>query len=164
MATLDIILIICFVPFFIHGISKGLVAQVFAIGSLLLGAWLSFRFSSLVCERLEPIAEFSPAILHVVAFILIMLVTIVVMNLLGRLLSQVFRLVMLGWLDRLLGLLFALICGALSIGLGILLFDTLNGSIPMVKEEVLEESVLYTNLRAVAYAIFPYMKSLMFKQ
>ena len=68
------------------------------------------------------------------------------------------------FVGTLLGLLFALICGALSIGLGILLFDTLNGSIPMVKEEVLEESVLYTNLRAVAYAIFPYMKSLMFKQ
>ena len=61
MATLDIILIICFVPFFIHGISKGLVAQVFAIGSLLLGAWLSFRFSSLLQSSPPPYSTWWPS-------------------------------------------------------------------------------------------------------
>ena len=46
MGTLDIILLICFIPAIVRGIQKGFVEQLVAIVSILLGAWLAFKFST----------------------------------------------------------------------------------------------------------------------
>lgn len=164
MNTLDIILILCFIPFLIRGIGKGFIAQVFSILAIVLGAWISFRFSTEVCEWLKPYLDVSQQILNVITFALIMVAAIIGMHLLGKLLHGLFKLVMLGWLDSLLGLVFSLLCGALAVGLFIILFDTLNTNLHLVKEELLNESVLYGPLKDIAYTIYPYFKDLLFKQ
>ena len=164
METLDIIILICFIPAVIRGVHKGFIEQAVALVSLVLGAWLAFKFSSSVSVWLQPYLEVSETVLGVVSFALVVVVAVVLLFIAGRLLTGIVKLVMLGWLDRLLGLAFALLKAALIIGLVIILFDTLNLKFELVPTAKLDASVLYTPIKDLAYTVFPYLKELLFKQ
>jgi membrane protein required for colicin V production len=164
MSTPDIIILICFLPAVISGIKNGFIEQVVALVSLVLGAWLAFKFSNVVGEWLKPYLEVSETVLHVISFAVIMIAVVLVLFVLGKILTGLTKLVLLGWLDRLLGLVFALLIAGLLIGIGIILFDTLNVKFGFVDEAVLDKSVLYGPIRDIAYMVFPYLKELLFKQ
>ena len=162
MSTPDIIILICFLPAIISGIMKGFIEQAVALVSLILGAWLAFKFSTVVSGWLQPYFEVSETVLNVISFVVIMVAVVLVLFVLGKILTGVSKLVMLGWLDRLLGLVFALLKAGLIIGILIILFDTLN--VKFEEEKVLDESVLYGPIRDIAYMVFPYLKELLLKQ
>ena len=164
MATLDIILLCCFIPGIIRGISKGFLEQALALVGIVLSVWAAFRFSSLVCDWLKPYVELSETTLNVISFALILVAVTLLAFLVAKLLTKVAELAMLGWLDKTLGLVFALAVNALVIGVIIILFDTVNTKFTLVKPEVLDGSIVYTSLRDLSYLVFPYLKSLFFKQ
>ena len=143
---------------------KGFIEQAIALVSLILGAWLAFKFSTVVSGWLQPYFEVSETVLNVISFAVIMVAVVLVLFVLSKILTGVTKLVMLGWLDRLLGLVFALLKAGLLIGIAIILFDTLNVKFEFVEEKVLDESVLYAPIRDIAYVIFPYLKELLLKQ
>jgi membrane protein required for colicin V production len=163
MATLDIILLICFLPGIIRGLSKGFLEQALALVGIVLSVWAAFRFSSLVCTWIKPYLEVSETVLSVISFALILVVVALVAILVGKLLTKLLELAMLGWLDKVLGLVLALAVNALAIGVVIVLFDTLNLKFGFVKPEVLDGSVVYTALKDLSYLVFPYLKELFFK-
>jgi len=164
MSTPDIIILLCFLPAVISGITKGFIEQAVALVSLILGAWLAFKFSSVVSEWLMPYFEISETVMNVISFAVIMLAVVLVLFFLGKVLTGVTKLVMLGWLDWMLGIVFALLKAGLFVGIGIVLFDTLNVKFEFVDEAVLDESVLYAPIRDIAYTVFPYLKELLLKQ
>ena len=164
MATLDIILLICFLPGIIRGISKGFLEQALSLAGIVLSVWAAFKFSALVCGWLKPYLSLSETTLNVVAFALILIAVSIVVLLVAKLLTKVLEMSMLGWLDKILGLVFALVVNALLLGVFIILFDTLNLKFGFVKPEVLDGSVVYTTLRDFCYLVFPYLKAFFFKQ
>ena len=164
MATLDIILLICFIPGIIRGISKGFLEQALALAGVVLSVWTAFHFSGLVAGWLKPYVDFSETTLNVIAFALILVAVSLLVLLVSKLLTKVLELAMLGWLNKTLGLVFALAVNALVIGLFIVLFDTVNAKFSLVKPEVLDGSIVYTTLRDLCYIVFPYLKSFFFKQ
>ena len=164
MSTPDIIILLCFLPAVINGIRKGFIEQALALVSLILGAWLAFKFSNVVGDWLHPYFEVSETVLHVISFAVIMVAVVLVLFVLSKILTGVTKLVMLGWLDWILGVVFALLKAGLLIGIGIVLFDTLNVKFEFVDNAVLDESVLYGPIRDIAYTVFPYLKELLLKQ
>lgn len=160
MNIIDIILLICFIPAIISGIRKGFIAQVVAIVSIVLGAWLSYRFSSLVTKWISGWIEASPQVLEIVSYILIFVVVVLALFALGKVLESTIKIIMLGWLNKLLGCIFALVKCALIVGILIIAFDALNGTFKFVDAEVLEKSVLYPPMKTFATSVFPYIKSL----
>lgn len=162
MNIVDIILLICFVPAVVQGFRKGFISQVIAIVSIIAGAWVSFRFTSEASVWIGQYIQGSEQMLKVVSFALIFIAVIVVLALLGKLLEGAVKLVMLGWLNRLLGVVFSLLKAGLIVGLGIMLFCSLNNTFGLVSEEVLGESVLFPPLKNMAYTVFPYLKELLF--
>ena len=164
MATLDIILLICFIPGIIRGISKGFLEQALSLVGIVLSVWAAFKFSALVCGWLKPYLSLSETTLNVVAFALILIAVCIVVLLVAKLLTKVLEMSMLGWLDKILGLVFALVVNGLLLGVFVILFDTLNLKFGFVKPEVLDGSVVYTTLRDFCYLVFPYLKAFFFKQ
>ena len=164
MATLDIILLVCFIPGIIRGISKGFLEQALALAGIVVSVWAAFHFSSLVCTWLKPYLDVSETALNVISFALILVAISLAVFLLAKLLTKVLELAMLGWLDKTLGFVFAVIVNALIIGVFIILFDTVNQKFTLVKPEVLDGSIVYTTLRDLCYLVFPYLKALFFKQ
>ena len=164
MATLDIILLICFLPGIIRGISKGFLEQALSLVGIVLSVWAAFKFSALVCGWLKPYLSLSETTLNVVAFALILIAVCIVVLLVAKLLTKVLEMSMLGWLDKILGLVFALVVNGLLLGVFVILFDTLNLKFGFVKPEVLDGSIVYTTLRDFCYLVFPYLKAFFFKQ
>jgi membrane protein required for colicin V production len=164
MATLDIILLVCFLPGIIRGLSKGFLEQALALVGIVLSVWAAFRFSGLVATWLKPYVDFSETTVNVIAFALILVAMSLLVLLVAKLLTKVIEMAMMGWLDKMLGLVFALAVNALVIGVFIILFDTVNLKFNLVKPEVLDGSIVYTTLRDLCYLVFPFLKSLFFKQ
>ena len=164
MTTLDIILLVCFLPGIIRGLSKGFLEQALALGGVVLSVWAAFHFSALVSTWLKPYVDMSDRALNAVAFVVILVAISLLVLLVAKLLTKVAELAMLGWLNKLLGLVFALAVNALVIGVFIILFDTVNVKFGLVKPEVLDGSIVYTSLRDLSYLVFPYLKELFFRQ
>ncbi len=160
MSIPDIILLICFIPAVFRGLSKGFVEQLAALLSIIIGAWLAYRFGGTLGEWAAGYLEMDAKIVNIICFTLIIIVAVVLLFLVGKLISGVIRIAMLGWLNRLLGLVFALLKTALVLGLAVTLFDTLNASLGLVSREGLDSSFMYSGLKDFADAVFPYLKKL----
>ena len=158
MGTLDIILLICFIPAIVRGIQKGFVEQLVAIVSILLGAWLAFKFSTPLSTWAAGFITLEPKVLQVLSFIIIVVLAVLILNLLGKLITSTLKVASLSWINRLLGLVFALLKAALVIGLLIYLFDSLNDKWSLINPDTLNESVVYSTLRTGAENVFPYLK------
>ena len=161
MGTLDIILLICFVPALVRGIMKGFVEQLISLASLFVGAWMAYRFAEPLSVWLTQFINVEPRILGVASFAIIVILTVFLLALLGKLLAKTLKLASLGFVDRLLGVVFALLKAALIIGLLIFVFDTFNGKWSIVNPEVLDESVIYGALHRAAMKVFPYLQNLL---
>ncbi len=164
MNIIDIIIVCCCVPAVIHGLSKGFVSQAFSLVALILGVWLSFKFSNAVGKWLVTYIDLPSTVIHVIAFALIMLVVMLITHLAGKAVEGVLKVVMLGWLNKLLGIVFALLKAVLIIGLVIILFEAINNTFPIVPSKTMEESIFYGPVKDLANLIFPYLKELIFKK
>lgn len=162
MNVLDIILLLCFIPAIIGGLRRGFIAQVVAIISIILGIWLSFKFSAVLSGWLGQWIEAGEQVLHVISFAVIMILAILALAAVGKLIEATVKIILLGWLNRLLGLIFALLKYALIIGLLLMLFNSLNGQFHLVNQKVLDSSLLYGPLLNMANSVFPYLKALIF--
>ena len=159
MAILDIILLLCFIPAIVTGISKGFVRQVIDRVAILAAAWAAFHFSQILGPWLGQYITLDPSILNVVSFVLIAIVVAVILHLIGSLITNAMKALSLGFVNRLLGLVFGVLKVALILGLLILLFETLNSSLQIVKPEATANAVVYNALKNAANAIFPILKS-----
>ncbi|MBQ0150522.1 MAG: CvpA family protein [Bacteroidales bacterium] len=165
MSTLDIIILICFLPAVISGIHKGFIAQVISIVSLFVGIWLAFHFSDLACSWLSQyLTGVSETLLNVAGFAVVFCIVAVLLYLVGKIIHGLVKMVSLGWLDWVLGLVFAILKAGLIIGVVLIFFDTINLKFELVAEEKINSSVLYAPIRDFSYKIFPYLKALLFKQ
>lgn len=160
MAILDIILLLCFIPAIVSGISKGFVKQVVDLVAILVAAWAAFHFSTILGGWLGQYISLDGTVLNVISFVLIIIVAAVLLNLVGALITNALKALSLGFLNRLFGLIFAILKVALILGLVILLFETLNSTLHLVKPETTDNAVVYNALKGVAEKIFPILKTL----
>ena len=158
MATIDIILLALFIPGFILGLVKGLVTQVVSLVSVIVGVIVAGRFAPDLTEvaMLQFGTQEGPT--HIVCFIIIFLFCALLMALVGRLITKLFKIATLGWLNRLLGAVFALLTTALVLGLLISVFEGLNANWNIIDTEKLAELKVWPVLRDFASGILPQLK------
>lgn len=159
MGIVDIILLLCFIPGIVRGISKGFVHQIISLASIFIGAWLAVKFSALVSNWLTNYMQLDPKVLKIISFAIIVLLAILLLYWLGELITNAFKATDMGWLNRLLGLVFSIVKVALILGLLIMLFDGLNDKIHLFKPEVFDDAVLYNALKDFGQSILPFLKS-----
>ena len=158
MGILDIILLLCFIPGIVRGITKGFVQQLISLASIFIGAWLAVKFSSLVSTWLMKYIELDPKIIKVISFAVIVILAVLLLYWIGQLVSKVIKIATLGWLDKLLGIVFAILKVALVLGLLIMLFEGVNGKLGLVKADTLDDSALYCAIRDFGQTVLPFLK------
>ena len=102
--------------------------------------------------------------MNVISFAIILILTVLVLQIIGVVLTNLTKLVLLDGLNRILGVVFAVAQCALILGLIITMFNTLNLNYEFVDNKILDDSVCYQALKDLAYAVFPYLKRLLFNQ
>ena len=160
MGTIDIILILCFLPCIYFGLKKGLVKLLISFCTVYFGITLSLRFSAPVIEWIGGHLKISPFAAKTISFVLIFFGIAIVFSLFGRLVEKVLQITLLGWVNRLLGLAVSCLIFIVALSSIIFLVDSANNLMHFISEEQIGASKLYPLLLDLAKQIFPYFKQI----
>ncbi|MCB0383547.1 MAG: CvpA family protein, partial [Psychroserpens sp.] len=115
----------------------------------------AIHFSYYVAEMLMEKVDWDEVTINAVAFAITFIIIVLAIAFAGKALTKLADFAALGILNKLLGGVF----GALKIGLILsvllIVFDTMNNSIPFADQKDLEESILYKPVKGLAPMIFP---------
>ncbi|AUC16254.1 colicin V production protein [Tenacibaculum sp. SZ-18] len=155
MNVFDIIIASLLLFGFVRGLMKGLFVEVASLVALVAGVYGAIHFSYFLGDWLENSLDWSEQYVTLVAFAGTFVIIIVVIALLGKILTKIADFASLGILNKILGGVF----GALKIGLILsvifIFFGRMNDTIPFVKKESLNQSILYRPVKKIAPMIFP---------
>lgn len=160
METIDIILILCFLPFIYFGLKKGLVKLIISFCTIYFGITLSLRFSTPLIEWIGGHLKIAPFAAKTISFVLIFFGIAIVFSLFGRLVEKVLQITLLGWINRLLGLAVSCLIFIVALSSIIFLVDSANNLMHFIPEEHIGNSRLYPLLLNLSKQIFPYFKQI----
>ena len=161
MTVPDIILLLCFIPSIVSGVSKGFVKQLVDLASLVGGAWAAFHYSGTVSLWLkERFTTTDEKLLYILSFAIIVVAVVLALNIVGHLICRVIKIASLSGLNRIAGLVLGIFNTALLLGIAIMIFKGINARWGLVNPEVLKNSVIYNTLGDFAEFIFPRLENL----
>ena len=155
MSVIDIVLAALLLFGLIRGMMKGLFVEVASLVALVAGVYGAIHFSDFAGSFLESKVDWSEQTLNITAFAITFVIIVIAISLAGKALTKLADFAALGILNKLLGGVF----GALKIGLIlsvlIIVFDSMNKTIPFVDDKDIEDSVLYNPVKLLVPTIFP---------
>ena len=155
MNTFDIIIAALLLFGFVRGLMKGLFVEVASLVALVAGVYGAIHFSYFLGDWLKSSVSWDEKYITLAAFAGTFVVIILAIATLGKVLTKIADFASLGILNKLLGGVF----GALKIGLILsvifIFFGKMNDTIPFVKQESLDASILYKPVKKIAPTIFP---------
>lgn len=162
MNLFDIVITLCLIAAGIKGFFNGFIHQASSFISMILGIWVAYTFCGKVTSFLLQYFEISRAVLCVVAFAFLFIAVSLTVALIGKGLNKLIRLAMMGWLDRFLGLITGVVEAMLVILVLVIVFSTLADVLKYHEPLYLRKSLLYDDLKSLAFTVFPYFKDLIF--
>ena len=155
MNIFDIIIAALLLFGFVRGLMKGLFVEVASLVALVGGVYGAIHFSYFIGNFLKESVSWKEEYITLAAFAATFVVIIIVIALVGKMLTKLADFAALGIINKILGGVF----GALKIGLILsvifIFFGKMNDTIPFIKKETLDESILYEPVRKIAPIIFP---------
>jgi len=155
MNTFDIIIAALLLFGFVRGLMKGLFVEAASLVSLIAGVYGAIHFSYFVGDWLKNTVSWDERYVSLAAFAGTFIIIIIAIALLGKILTKIADFASLGILNKILGGVF----GGLKIGLILsvvfIFFGKINNTIPFIKKENLEASILYEPVKKIAPMLFP---------
>ena len=155
MNSFDYILLIPLLYGLYRGYTKGLIIELASLLALTLGVYGALHFSSFTFEFLGDYVEINTLYLQLASYGLTFLIIVMVISLTGKALTILIKLVALGFINRMMGAIFGSIKVLLILSVFILFFDRFNKQFGMVKDEVLNASLMYNPIRIQAEQFYP---------
>ena len=155
MNSLDYILLIPLLYGLYRGFTKGLIIELASLLALTLGIYGALHFSSFTFEFLSDYVEIKTVYLQLASYGLTFLIIVMVISITGKALTILIKLVALGFINRMMGAIFGSIKVLLILSVFILFFDRFNKQFGMVKDEVLNASLMYNPIRIQAEQFYP---------
>jgi membrane protein required for colicin V production len=152
MPYFDVTLIAVIVLSTILAYARGVVRELVAIATWVVGLVAALRYSDQGASLFARI-DIPPEARHVVAFVLILIAVLVAGGIIARLLKSVVHGVGLGFVDRFLGAVFGVLRGALLI----IIFALMAGLTTLPRQDWWQNSTLGPALAESALALRPYL-------
>lgn len=138
-ALIDIITLLVLALAVFKGIRNGLLMAIFSFTALLLGLLAAIKLSAITAAWLEGTVNLSARWLPFLAFLLVFLVVVILINMVGKLLESTAEWASLGWINKGAGIVFYSLIFLLS--WSILLFY-LN-KLSLLQPDTMDSSVTY---------------------
>ena len=106
---IDVAFFIVMIIAVFKGFSKGFVVGVFSLIAFVIGLAAALKLSAMVAQHLETASGITGRWMPLVAFSLVFIVVVLLVNLGARIIKKTVSLAMLGWLDRSAGIVLYLI-------------------------------------------------------
>ena len=155
MAIIDIILGALILYGLVKGLSKGFFVEIASLLALLAGVYGAVHFSNYAAEFLSNRFEWGEKTINITAFAITFVAIVLAISFAGKALTKLANFAALGILNKLLGGLFGGLKIALILSVLVLIFNSLNKSIPFVSDEEIEASILYNPVKSLAPMVFP---------
>lgn len=117
MNLLDIVILVLLAGFVLKGLWRGLLRELCSLCGLFGGVFLALSYHAPLAELLMENVDWPAQLCVVIAFVALLLLTVIFFGLLGFLLSRFIKLLFLGGFNRVAGGLFGLVQGALLLTL-----------------------------------------------
>jgi len=157
MSYIDIFISVFLLYGFIKGIYKGFIGEIASVIGLILGIYLASNFSSKLSYYLEGFIDWQDNYLLSLSFFILLILTILIVSVTGKLITKLAKLIALGIFNNLLGGVFGLLKNALILVVIAIIFNMINDSLKLIQEDKLELSIYYKPFIKVNELISPYM-------
>jgi membrane protein required for colicin V production len=158
MNILDIIMAIPILWLVYRGFSKGLILSVSSLVALVAGIYFSVHFSGWVATWLSVNMNWDSQYMNIIAFVITFIAVVVIIQLIGRLFSQVADWAALGMLNRIGGLLFGGLKAVLFLGILLFIVNSFDVNNKLITTKMRSGSFLYQPLSSVVPGIWPTVK------
>ncbi|MDG1743646.1 MAG: CvpA family protein [Polaribacter sp.] len=155
MNIFDIIITALLLFGFVRGLVKGLFVEVASLAALIGGVYGAIHFSYLISNFLKEYVTWNTEYISLAAFAITFILIIVVISLLGKALTKIANFASLGIINKILGGVFGVLKIGLILSVVFIFFGKMNETIPFIKKETLDESILYRPVKKIAPTIFP---------
>lgn len=155
MNIFDIVIAALLIFGFVRGVIKGLFVEVASLAALIGGVYGALHFSYFIGDFLKEAFSWSQEYISLAAFAGTFIIIIVTISLLGKMLTKLADFAALGIINKILGGVFGAIKIGLILSVVFIFFGKMNDTIPFVKKETLDESILYAPVKKIAPTIFP---------
>ena len=155
MNIFDIVIAALLIFGFVRGVIKGLFVEVASLAALIGGVYGAIHFSYFIGDFLKEAVSWSQEYISLAAFAATFIIIIVTISLLGKMLTKLADFAALGIINKILGGVFGAIKIGLILSVVFIFFGKMNDTIPFVKKETLDESILYAPVKKIAPTIFP---------
>ena len=155
MNYLDYILLMPVLYGLYRGFSKGLILELASLIALVVGIYGAMHFSSFTFDYLSNYIEIEATYLQLASYGLTFIIIVLVITLIGKIITFLIKMVALGFINRMMGAIFGGMKALLILSVILLFFDRLNKQFVIVKEEVLNTSVLYSPMLIQSQEFFP---------
>ena len=155
MNVFDIVIAALLIFGFVRGVIKGFFVEVASLAALIGGVYGAIHFSYFIGDFLKEAVSWSQEYISLAAFAGTFIIIIVTISLLGKMLTKLADFAALGIINKILGGVFGAIKIGLILSVVFIFFGKMNDTIPFVKKETLNESILYAPVKKIAPTIFP---------
>ena len=155
MNIFDIVIAALLIFGFVRGVIKGLFVEVASLAALIGGVYGAIHFSYFIGDFLKEAVSWDQEYVSLAAFAGTFITIIVTIALLGKMLTKLADFAALGVINKILGGVFGAIKIGLILSVVFIFFGKMNDTIPFVKKETLDESILYAPVKKIAPTIFP---------
>jgi membrane protein required for colicin V production len=155
MNIFDIIITSLLLFGFVRGLIKGLFVEVASLAALIGGVYGAIHFSYLISNFLKEYVTWNTEYISLASFAITFVVIIVIVALLGKTLTKIANFASLGIINKILGGVFGVLKIGLILSVVFIFFGKMNDTIPFIKKQTLEESILYSPVKKISPTIFP---------
>lgn len=154
MSYIDIIILVIIAIGSIQGFSKGLIVEIATLLALVLGVFITMRYSVYTEKILKDFFNASSPYTPYVALGVTFIVVVIGIYILGKLLTKLVDIISLGLVNKLLGTIFGAAKACLIICVLLLLVDALNDRFQFMNEKTVQGSLLYRPLLDFANKLY----------
>lgn len=163
MHIVDAVVLIVLLYGLYRGVTKGFFVAMASFLSFLIGLICALKFSNSLKIMLFERLDWDSRAIAVMAFVLAFIVAVVLVRLVAKWATEVFKTLSLGFVVRILGGVFEVFRMAIVVALLFALFDMVNSNYSLVSKETLQDSYSYPLYQWISQQLFPRMFALFFK-
>ncbi len=154
MSFLDIILGLLLGYGLYKGLKNGFFVELASIVALIAGIFGAIHFSYIAGGYLSQNMQWNERYINLASFIITFIMIVMAIHFAGKLLTKIANFAMLGLVNKIAGGLFGVLKVAIILGAILVFFERVNSSVGLVKNEAMENSILYEPVKEIGAIVF----------
>ena len=155
MNWIDLIIGLLLVYTFYKGFTNGLILELASLLALVLGIFTAYNYADVVAVYIKDWVDWSETALLSVSFVLTFLVVVIIINLIGRVISNIIGVIALGLINKIAGGIFGFIKISLVISLIFVLADAIEEYVNIFEYQVVQSSLILNFYEENILDLFP---------